>query len=168
MLKTSFPSFRLEPLESFLTSLILSHPPTDSTANLFGSTFKIYLKPHHSLPPSQLPCESQAPLYLNQNYCHGLPGSFLLTFSVYTQHIGQNDPLKCLSNDVIPCLYNFHWLSISLGVKANVLPKSHTALHDLHPTLLSLCSYLLQFSLPLISSYSGLFSVAQKCQTCRY
>ena len=38
-----------------------------------------------------------------------------------------------MSSDVLPCPNNIHWLSISLGVKAKVLPKAHTTLHNLHP-----------------------------------
>lgn len=47
----------------------------------------------------------------------------LLTFSVYSPHISQNDPLKCKCSDVFPCLNNIHWLFFSLGVKAKVLPR---------------------------------------------
>lgn len=38
-----------------------------------------------------------------------------------------------MSSDVLPCLNNIHWISISLGVKAKVLPKAQTTLHNLHP-----------------------------------
>lgn len=47
----------------------------------------------------------------------------LLTFSVYSPHISQNDPLKCKCSDVFPCLNNIHWLFFSLGIKAKVLPR---------------------------------------------
>ena len=47
----------------------------------------------------------------------------LLTFSVYSPYISQNDPLKCKWSDVFPCLNNIHWLFFSLGVKAKVLPR---------------------------------------------
>lgn len=84
----------------------------------------------------------------------------LLTFPIYSPHISQNDPLKCMSSDVLPCLNNIHWISISLGVKAKVLPKAHTTLHNLHPPPCYL-SDLNSYNSPFHSSpvNSGLFSV---------
>lgn len=88
----------------------------------------------------------------------------LLTFSVSSPHSSHKDHIKCMSNDVTPCL-NFHWLSISLAVKARVLPTWPSYM-TFTVTLFPFWSHLLQLSLSLMSSYHGLLSAPQKCQKC--
>lgn len=78
-----FQSLRPETLESLSPSLILPHPPSDSTAHLVGSTFKIYLRSNHFLLPA-VSILVKSPPCLNQSYCNGLLTSFLFIFQFFS------------------------------------------------------------------------------------
>lgn len=107
------------------------------------------LKSNYFLPSSQLLFQSKFLSYLNQNCCSGLLTSFLSLnlFSLFSIQQPERS-CKMYVKRVIPCLNNFHWLSIALRVKAKILSMAHSDLHDTYPhSVISLifCSTTLPF-----------------------